>query len=169
MNFFGSVWILRGFINLDIQKYLQARFRSRSGPRNSLWPPCFHPISRPSLIVAWFCFGLSVWGCSVNLDCASLPRFFSPFLLLSSLRSLLPSLPETQVLMGPLAGSRQSLCQPTDFVTNMSCKAAPLPFQGIRISFVLQKWANPLILKQMYANTFINIGNRKISYCFLYK
>lgn len=129
-------------------------------------------------------------------SCPSLPSSpFPDYILLlltlldglSSCGSLCKAELHSSVLLGLALSLVTSACLPKnwglsetdcqralDFVStrilNMSNKATPLFLLGnLVFSFVLQKWENPLILKQMYANTFINIGNRKISYCFLYK
>lgn len=123
-----------------------------------------------------------------------LPVFGPRLLLLTPLRglpscgSLCKAEPHSSVLLSLALSLVISGCLPKNRVlSETDCQRAP-EFASTRtltmratkqlhvfllgnlvFSFVLQKWENPLILKQMYANTFINIGNRKISYCFLYK
>lgn len=129
--------------------------------------------SGPSLSAApspvHFSVAHSLWGWSFLLRPRSKadPRSSVPLhLILSFVVSA--CFPENQVLP-------ETDCQwPLEFTSahtlTARARAAPLFLLGnLVFSFVLQKWENPLILKQMYANTFINIGNRKISYCFLYK
>lgn len=146
----------------DVHGKTNARGTDLSGGASCLPAIFFVPISTLPLALVYS----SWWPFLPGSLCRAEPRSTRPCLLPFPL-SPLPSSLRIGFWLGLTTSSHWSIWQPTH---SQYHKATPLFLLGnLVFSFVLQKWENPLILKQMYANTFINIGNRKISYCFLYK